>query len=71
MIYNEFYSNVTDKRTLRLVSAIAPELFISARPDYWYDTDFLRTSLFRDELVNVLAGMTGNTEDFIRGGMSI
>lgn len=69
VIYNEFHSDGASKHSLRLVSAIVPELFISARPDYWYDTEFLPTSQIRDEMVNIIAGMTGYTEDFIRGGM--
>ena len=69
VIYNEFHSDGISKHTLRLVSAIAPELFISARPDYWWDAEFLPKGQIRDQLVNIIAGMTGNTENFIRGGM--
>lgn len=68
VIYNEFHSDGISKHTIRLVSAIVPELFISARPEYWYDTEFLPSQI-RDQLVNIMAGMTGNTENFIRGGM--
>jgi pre-mRNA-splicing factor ATP-dependent RNA helicase DHX15/PRP43 len=69
VIYNEFHSDCISKHTIRLVSAIVPELFISARPDYWYDIEFLRKGQIRDQLVDIIAGMTGNTDNFIRGGM--
>jgi pre-mRNA-splicing factor ATP-dependent RNA helicase DHX15/PRP43 len=68
VIYNEFYSDGINIHQLRLVSAIVPELFISVRPEYWYDTEFLPSQI-QDRLVNIIAGMTGNTKNFIRGGM--
>jgi hypothetical protein len=69
IMYNEFYSDGISKHTIRLVSAIVPEFFISARPDYWYDTEFLSKGQIRDKMVDIIAGMTGNTADFIRGDM--
>jgi pre-mRNA-splicing factor ATP-dependent RNA helicase DHX15/PRP43 len=70
VIYNEFHSDgVSTQGTIRLVSAIVPELFISARPEYWYDTEFLPEGPIRDQLVKIIARMTGITEKFIRGGM--
>jgi hypothetical protein len=68
VIYNECHSDGISKHTIRLVSAIVPELFIFARPEYWWDTEFLPSQI-RDQLVHIIAGMTGNIEDFIRGGM--
>jgi pre-mRNA-splicing factor ATP-dependent RNA helicase DHX15/PRP43 len=68
VIYNEYHSDGISKHTLRLVSAIVPELFIAARPEYWYDTEFMPSQI-RDELVTIIAGMTGNTDNYIRGGM--
>lgn len=70
VIYNEFHSDGISKHTIRIVSAIVPELFISARPEYWYDTEFL-SSQIRDQLVNIIACMTDNTESFICGGMPL
>jgi hypothetical protein len=71
VIYNEFHSDGVDetKNTIRLVSAIVPELFVSARPEYWWDVEFLLKGHIRDRLVDIIAGMTGNTKNFIRGGM--
>jgi hypothetical protein len=71
VIYNEFHSDGIDERknTIRLVSAIAPELFISVRPEYWCDLEFLPKGHMQDRLVDIIAGMTGNTKDFIREGM--
>jgi hypothetical protein len=71
VIYNEFHSDGVDetKNTIRLVSAIVPELFISARPEYWWDLEFLPKGHIQDRLVDIIAGMTGNTKNFIRGGM--
>ncbi|KAJ8118608.1 hypothetical protein OPT61_g447 [Boeremia exigua] len=70
VIYNEFHSDGNSKHTIRLVSAIIPELFISARPEYWYDTEFLPSqSQIQGQLIKIIAGMTGNTENVIRGGM--
>jgi hypothetical protein len=71
VIYNDFYSDGVDetKNTIRLVSAIVPELFVSARPEYWWDVEFLPKGHIKDRLVDIIAGMTGNTKNFIRGGM--
>lgn len=68
LVYNEFHSDGLSNHTVRPVSAIVPELFISVQPGYWYDAEFVRSEL-QDDLIEIIAGMTGNTEKFIRGGM--
>ena len=68
VIYHEYHNNGHEK-TIRLVSAIAPEILISAQPNYWCDAEFVPKGHIQDGLVHVIAKMTGQPEDFIRGGM--
>jgi hypothetical protein len=48
-MYNEFHSDGISQHTIRLASAIVPELFISAQPDYWWDTKFLPEGPIQDQ----------------------
>ena len=68
VIYNEYHSD-GKRKILRLVSAIAPEILVSVQPNYWCDVEFLPKGHIQDGLVKVIANMTGESEDFIRGGM--
>jgi pre-mRNA-splicing factor ATP-dependent RNA helicase DHX15/PRP43 len=69
VIYNEYHSDGASKNTIRLVSAIAPELLVSTRPMHWCDVEFLPKGHIQDGLVKVIANMTGNSEEFVRGDM--
>ncbi|KAK8221849.1 hypothetical protein M8818_000014 [Zalaria obscura] len=69
VFYNEYHSDGHRKRSIRVVSAIAPELLVSAQPVYWQDVEFLPPGHIKDGLVNVIANMTGKSEEYVRGGM--
>ncbi|KAK1070891.1 DEAH-box ATP-dependent RNA helicase prp43 [Friedmanniomyces endolithicus] len=69
VIYGEYSSDGGAKRTLRLVSAIPLQDLIAAEPGYWCDAEFLRPGHIQDGVVSVLATMTGESEDEVRGGM--
>ena len=67
VIYNEYHSG--KKNTIRLVSAIPPEILISEHAPYWSDLEFLPEGHIKDSLVKVIANMTGESETYLRGGM--
>ena len=51
------------------MSAIVPEILVSTQPNFWCDAEFLPPGHIQDGLVKVIANMTGQSEDFVRGGM--
>ena len=69
VIYNEYHSDGRRERTIRTVSAIAPEILISVQPNYWCNLEFLPKGLVRDSLAAVISKMTGSSKDFVCGGM--
>ncbi|KAL8834431.1 MAG: hypothetical protein Q9170_003753 [Blastenia crenularia] len=69
VIYNEYHSDGLSKKTIRLVSAIVPEILIATQSTYWSDLEFLPKGHIQDSLVKVIAKMTGKSEDFVRGGI--
>lgn len=69
VIYNEYHNDGARKPTLRLVSPIQPEILIQAQPKYWCDVEFFPKGHIQDDLAKVIAGMTGQSEDYVRGGI--
>ena len=67
VIYNEYRSDGGSKKSIRLVSAIAPEILVSSNPKYWFEAEFLPKDHIKDGLVKVIANMTGESEDSVRG----
>ncbi|KZM27330.1 hypothetical protein ST47_g1533 [Ascochyta rabiei] len=68
----EFYESMQateGKKEMRITSSIAPELLLSAVPNYWTKVEDVPDDHVKDAFLRVLVGMTGLSEADIRGGM--
>ncbi|KAL9106819.1 MAG: hypothetical protein Q9227_008241 [Pyrenula ochraceoflavens] len=69
VIYNECHISDASKNTIRLVSAISPELLVSAKPTYWHDLEFTPEGHIKNGLLEALSHMSGKDKSFFLGGM--
>jgi pre-mRNA-splicing factor ATP-dependent RNA helicase DHX15/PRP43 len=69
VLYNKHVVKRGQPDRLQLVTSVRPEWLIEARPDYWWDIEHLTPGEGTDRIVSVMAGMTGLSEAYLRGGM--
>ncbi len=69
VMYGEYSSDRGAKGTLRLVSAIPLEYLIAARPRYQCDAERFLPGHTQDSIDNVIATMTGESCDKVRGSI--
>ncbi|KAK0317052.1 DEAH-box ATP-dependent RNA helicase prp43 [Friedmanniomyces endolithicus] len=69
VIYQEFMSDGLKGGFINCVTAIPPEYLFSVRPAFWWDAELQLTGHVKDGIVQIIAEMTGISEDIVRGGM--
>jgi pre-mRNA-splicing factor ATP-dependent RNA helicase DHX15/PRP43 len=71
IFFNTFYDQPGDKisKTIRVVTAIAPEWLFSSASHYWSGAEFMPSGHIQDGIVEVLARMTGMDPAGFHGGM--
>jgi pre-mRNA-splicing factor ATP-dependent RNA helicase DHX15/PRP43 len=69
VLYNKHVAIKGQPDRLRLVTSVRPEWLIATRPDYWWNVEHMTPGEGTDRIVSVMAGMTGLSEAYLRGGM--
>jgi pre-mRNA-splicing factor ATP-dependent RNA helicase DHX15/PRP43 len=69
VLYNKHVAIKGQPDRLQLVTSVRPEWLIATRPDYWWNVEHMTPGEGTDRIVTVMAGMTGLSEAYLRGGM--
>ncbi|KAI7152027.1 putative pre-mRNA-splicing factor ATP-dependent RNA helicase [Hortaea werneckii] len=69
VIYNEFSDKGQSKSELRLVTPVPLDTILMARPDYWWDMEFVRNGHVREAVVQRIAEISGQDASTVQGGM--
>ncbi|THX42352.1 pre-mRNA-splicing factor ATP-dependent RNA helicase PRP43 [Aureobasidium pullulans] len=67
--YNDCYMDPEDGESIRLVSAITPELMVAAQVGFWWNAELMADGLVKERLLVILSGMSTLDKDVMRRRM--